>query len=1516
MSRFAGIICIWIAICAADSVCAAEDFSTWAHSAKLTLNTTSTGANLARGVGNYGLLVRITDSRILTQSMATGADVRFADAMGVPLVFQIERWTPAAGKAEFWVYMPMIDPLSDKQYLNVYWGKPGSAWMSDANKVFTSPTYNMVYHLGEASTQARTNSVGNYNHAAPKNYEGDERVQGLIGMADSLDGSLQGGDHLALGAAFTDLTQFTFTAWAKPSGPGKWERFLDFGNGEGVDNLLFTRANASDLVLDVYGTPTQSGGLTKLGQIITGKTLEQDKWALYGFILNGKSVEIYKNGERVMTGELKAPLNRVARTLNFIGHSNWPGDSHFKGVFDEIQLTNGTHSPEWMRLSYESQRPDAKMFSWEFPAEVKLSVTTQPVGISVSEGKTAKLWITAVSSMAIAYQWFRDGAALPGEIGAEYSVPSVTLENAGAYTCRVTDGIDTVLSKPAALSVPEDLSTWSHSQKVFINTTATGAVISGEVVNIPILIRLGKNSIDFSQIGAGGKDLRFRSSDGIALAHSIERWDADTAEVWVRVNKVLPNANGFILMYWGKTAATQASSPGNVFSLNDSWRVYYEFSDAPSGSGDTHAKDATLNSWSGQGIGVTSLSDCVIGKCFGLTGASHMETPAAAMQGLKTYTVLAWVREKAAVGQGAGVQAYPHFFSTKKVEPAQGDFGTYSQDGVLRYWNGMKSTPSWFNYAADFKLTDHGWHQVAITYSGSSMTLYGDGIVLGISAGENVSLGANVLALGGSRTASGTWEGLFSVDIDAVQVTGDAKGEDWIKLAYETQRPGSHILAFGAPADLPPPDPEIYPPAGDYAEAVLVQITCAADSARILYTLDGSEPDTVARGATRNFGSGFFLYSDATVQAKAYWKGKASPVAMVTYWISIPGAIGDTLHPGATKVIDATHRITFPNQDSKSPVRLTAGPDWNPLPNGFDRVGPLFTLTAVDTAAAFPGLLVEGDSLAGLSLFRRHPNNAIFWTPPRDGQLWIPTAGTFFWARDTLPPRIKYAGAMARGDSILASIIIDDNVAVVQGMVRFWNGGEDSLGWWSAAAGSTLEFTLPIPAKPETPLEARFSATDQSRTATFPESRNLTLPRPLPALAAPLALKSGIQWKMAGLPLLATGAVSMRDLANMSGTGPLYAAIWRSVPAPDTGYLILKGEDTLPKGRGFWLAAQNASPTLNIPASHALPSDSDGLFTLKLEKGWNLVTCPSFRPLAWPVSTKDGDAYLRSPLKPLHGMAESGYSRPDSLRPWEAYYVWYDKDTTVRVGPGAPRVSNQFPAPKAATLAKSLRLNLAGPGALLDLGASTFARAGLGREDESRPPPIDRSASAWLAREGRALTVDYVAWDPERAMAWTVATRDQAAGASFSIIEATLPPGYEAWAVSPTRRLKWPLLPGGNIPVTGDDTLSIYAGTPRALAKIGDLQRGRPAAGAFAARLRPAAGGLELILDLPSQARVTLTLHDARGQRLARLAPRDLAPGRHDFSWQSLSQGAYFLTLHAQGPDWTRHQIQPITLIH
>jgi hypothetical protein len=551
-----------LALSCAVSARAAEDFSTWAHSATLRLNTTSSGANIRKTMVDFPILVRISDSRILSQSQSDGSDLRFASEIGEPLDFQIDRWNPSLGKGEAWVRMPRIDSSSDRNSIKVYWGKPGAAWLSDGKKVFLrSAGYYSVYHMGEGGTLNRSNAVGNWNHAAPKSYEGDERVEGLIGMADSLDGASSGGDYLDLGKGYDTLQAFTFNVWAYVSKAGTAEKLLDLGNGYGENELAFGRPSQGDSLSGLF-----SGGMMYRASIGAAGAFGAGKWSLFGIAATGKTVTVYKDGAAIASGNLPQQMANLPRLYNYLGQGSadyWNGAfggattaSTFKGKLDEPQFSFVGHSAEYMKIVYETQRPDSKLYAWEFPSETKLTITEQPTGTIVAEGHAFSLSVMASGVAAIGYQWRKDGNPIAGADGPTYQVAAASLDDAGIYACRVTDGTDTAISRAAAVGVPEDYATWAHRRNIAIDPASARATLSADVANIPILLRMGKRNSAFTQAAEGGRDLRFADADGSPLPYAIERWSGDTAEIWVRVGKVpASGANARITMYWGKSAA-------------------------------------------------------------------------------------------------------------------------------------------------------------------------------------------------------------------------------------------------------------------------------------------------------------------------------------------------------------------------------------------------------------------------------------------------------------------------------------------------------------------------------------------------------------------------------------------------------------------------------------------------------------------------------------------------------------------------------------------------------------------------------------------------------------------------------------------------------------------------------------------------------------------------------------------------------------------------------------------------
>jgi hypothetical protein len=83
-------------------------------------------------------------------------------------------------------------------------------------------------------------------------------------------------------------------------------------------------------------------------------------------------------------------------------------------------------------------------------------ITAQPVSIATTAGSSASFSVTAVGSGPISYQWQRNGANIPGGIGAVLIIPMVSTSDDGAqYRAIVDNNRGSVASDAATLSVSD-----------------------------------------------------------------------------------------------------------------------------------------------------------------------------------------------------------------------------------------------------------------------------------------------------------------------------------------------------------------------------------------------------------------------------------------------------------------------------------------------------------------------------------------------------------------------------------------------------------------------------------------------------------------------------------------------------------------------------------------------------------------------------------------------------------------------------------------------------------------------------------------------------------------------------------------------------------------------------------------------------------------------------------------------------------------------------------------------------
>jgi hypothetical protein len=319
---------------------------------------------------------------------------------------------------------------------------------------------------------------------------------------------------------------------------------------------------------------------------------------------------------------------------------------------------------------------------------------------------------------------------------------------------------------------PAQYAGWQHSGSIFLITTPEGANLpaTASEENFPLLVRLNKDSFNFSQAKAGGDDIRF-SAEGKPLAYQIEDWDAvaGTASIWVRIPNIKGNARQEIKIYWGKADAASESKGDAVFNDSNGYVSVLHMSDPVKDEvGSVQPKDTGTAASVGI-IGKSRRFD--VGKGINCgeklttlpTGSNPHSTEVWIKPEKSNVNPIAWGNEQA---QGKVVMGF--------VSPPHIRMDCYFSGGSV---------------ASSGLLPLKQWIHVVHTYKEGESRIY----VNGVLDGENASKGSPLNIRTPARMYVGGWYGwgnafMFEGDIDEVRLSKVTRSADWVKLEYENQK--------------------------------------------------------------------------------------------------------------------------------------------------------------------------------------------------------------------------------------------------------------------------------------------------------------------------------------------------------------------------------------------------------------------------------------------------------------------------------------------------------------------------------------------------------------------------------------------------------------------------------------------------------------------------------------------------------------------------------------------------------
>ncbi|MBL8895997.1 MAG: DUF2341 domain-containing protein [Planctomycetes bacterium] len=358
-------------------------YTAWKHRASFYLLTTPAGVELTAGtrLEHFPLLVRLhADSFDFASAAPQGEDLRFSDAAGRPLAYEIEEWDRARGEASIWVRVPEIRG-QERQELHLHWGNPNATSGSAEAAVFNASNgFVSVWHLGEHVRDA----VG----LVTSEDRGTQPTRAIIGAGRRLDGSngISGGDEVrgyptgarssSTSAWFRpERTNTTVIAWGKEQRPGK---------------VMMNFLAPPRVAIQCYFADVEAETPLSLGE-----------WVHVVHTYQRDDSRVYVNG--VLAGASTPRLDIPTPVRVTLG--GWH-DFNFVGDLDELRIAQVVRSPEWIRLEHENQRPLQLAVGTPVQPGEELAVT--PSRLEIEEGAAVALRAKAGGAQKVAWL-LRDG---------------------------------------------------------------------------------------------------------------------------------------------------------------------------------------------------------------------------------------------------------------------------------------------------------------------------------------------------------------------------------------------------------------------------------------------------------------------------------------------------------------------------------------------------------------------------------------------------------------------------------------------------------------------------------------------------------------------------------------------------------------------------------------------------------------------------------------------------------------------------------------------------------------------------------------------------------------------------------------------------------------------------------------------------------------------------------------------------------------------------------------------------
>jgi hypothetical protein len=310
--------------------------TSWSHSMAITFTN---DARLNSLTDFPALVILDTNKVNYSQFLANGQDLRFMDASGNELAYEVETWKSSASalsNSYVWVKVPA---MSAGCWITAYWGNSGAAMPAyRTNGTVWANGYVSVWHLGEDAGNVDLDESTANAYGLTK-YDGVATISGVVGSGASFDGV---NDYL------------TATCHSSLSGTADWS--LSFWmNFQTQPNrfwaMMIGHPGSGNIHMIVLTSLTGGFGYWAATQNAPNLSGRNGQWLHVTTTKSGSTLSTYIDGsladtDSPVSGNNIDPVGGVAIAKQQIGES-W-----YKGLMDEIRISSSPRSADWAWAEY------------------------------------------------------------------------------------------------------------------------------------------------------------------------------------------------------------------------------------------------------------------------------------------------------------------------------------------------------------------------------------------------------------------------------------------------------------------------------------------------------------------------------------------------------------------------------------------------------------------------------------------------------------------------------------------------------------------------------------------------------------------------------------------------------------------------------------------------------------------------------------------------------------------------------------------------------------------------------------------------------------------------------------------------------------------------------------------------------------------------------------------------------------------------------------------------------------